>query len=77
MVITLFILIISIVIVYAFIPKLQKNNETKTIVIFSIFLLIGTALNIGIALHLKIPSPIDLITFIFTPIREFIISLSK
>ncbi|MDM5248497.1 hypothetical protein [Lysinibacillus sp. G4S2] len=77
MVVTIFIVIISIVLAYAFIPKLQKNNETKTIVIFSIFLLIGTALNIGIALNLKIPSPIDLITFIFTPIKEFIVSLSK
>ncbi|MFJ8462192.1 hypothetical protein ACIQ57_24245 [Lysinibacillus xylanilyticus] len=77
MVITFFILIISIVIAFAFIPKLQKNNETKTIVIFSIFLFIGTALNIGITLNLKIPNPIDLITFIFTPIREFIVSLSK
>ena len=77
MVITMFILIISIVIAYAYIPKLQKNNETKTIVIFLIFLLIGTALNIGIALNLKIPSPTDLITFIFSPIREFIVSLSK
>ncbi|WP_223554153.1 hypothetical protein [Lysinibacillus sphaericus] len=77
MVVTIFIIIISIVLAYAFIPKLQKNNETKTIVIFSIFLLIGTALNIGIALNLKIPSPIDLITFIFTPIKEFIVSLSK
>ncbi|WP_285395256.1 hypothetical protein [Lysinibacillus sp. fls2-241-R2A-57] len=77
MVVTIFIIIISIVLAYAFIPKLQKNNETKTIVIFSIFLLIGTALNIGIALNLKIPSPIDLITFIFTSIKEFIVSLSK
>lgn len=77
MVITFFILIISIVIAFAFIPKLQKNNETKTIVIFSIFLLIGTALNIGIALNLKIPSPTDLIIFIFSPIRDFIVSLLK
>lgn len=77
MVITFFILIISIVIAFAFIPKLQKNKETKTIVIFSIFLLIGTALNIGIALNLKIPSPTDLIIFIFSPIRDFIVSLLK
>lgn len=77
MVITIFIFIISTVIAFAFIPKLQKNKETKTIVIFSILLLIGTALNIGIALNLKIPSPTDLLTLIFSPIRDFIVSLSK
>ncbi len=77
MIMTIFILIISSIIAFAFIPKLKKNKETKTIVIFSIFLLIGAALNIGVSLKLKIPSPLDLITFIFSPIKDLIVSLTK
>jgi len=77
MIMTIVILIISAVIAFAFIPKLKKNKETKTIVIFSIFLLIGAALNIGVSLRIKIPSPLDLITFIFSPIKELIVSLIK
>ncbi|MGE7694546.1 hypothetical protein ACQKNC_10555 [Lysinibacillus sp. NPDC094177] len=77
MIMTIFILIISTVIAFAFIPKLIKNKETKTIVIFSIFLLIGAALNIGVSLRINIPSPLDWITFIFSPIKDLIVSLTK
>ncbi|MEY9977405.1 hypothetical protein [Lysinibacillus sp. RC79] len=59
------------------IPKFNLNKETKTIVIFSIFLLIGVALNIGVSLRIKIPSPLDLLTFIFSPIKDLIVSLTK
>lgn len=37
MIMTMVILIISAGIAFAFIPKLKKNKETKTIIIFSIF----------------------------------------
>ncbi|MFB7155798.1 MULTISPECIES: hypothetical protein [unclassified Lysinibacillus] len=77
MIMTIFILIISASIAFAFIPTLKKNKETKTIVIFSIFLLLGAALNIAVSLRLKIPSPLDLITFIFSPIKDLIVSLTK
>lgn len=77
MMMAIFILIISAVIAFAFIPTLKKNKETKTIVIFSIFLLLGTALNIAILLKVKIPSPLDLITYIISPIKDYIVSLTK
>jgi len=77
MVMMLFILGISSIIAFAFIPKLKKQKETKTIVTFSIILLLATALNIGVALKLNIPSPFDFITFIFSPIKNLIISLTK
>lgn len=77
MMMTIFILGITAVIAFAFIPTLKKNKEAKTIVIFSIFLLLGAALNIGVSLNLNIPSPLDLITFIFSPIRDYIVSLTK
>ncbi|MGE7112322.1 hypothetical protein [Lysinibacillus sp. NPDC047702] len=77
MVMTLFILVISSIIAFAFIPKLNKKKETKTIITFSILLLLAAALNIGVALKLKIPSPLDFITFIFSPIKDLIVSLTK
>ncbi|MFJ3389522.1 MULTISPECIES: hypothetical protein [unclassified Lysinibacillus] len=77
MIMTIFILLITAVIAFAFIPKLNKNKETKTIVIFSIFLMLGAALNVAVSLRFKIPSPIDLITFIFSPIKDLFISMTK
>lgn len=77
MVLAVAILIISVIVAIIFIPKLKKQQETKSIVVFSILLLIGTALNMAIALKVHIPSPLDLITFIFTPIRDYIVSLTK
>ncbi|MEB2279555.1 hypothetical protein LAV73_05995 [Lysinibacillus xylanilyticus] len=77
MIMTIFILLITAVIAFVYIPKLKKSNETKTIVIFSIFLMLGAALNIAVSLRFKIPSPIDLITFIFSPIKDLFVSLTK
>jgi len=77
MVMTIFILIITACIAFAYIPTFKKNKETKMIVIFSIFLLLGAALNIGVSLNLNIPSPLDLITFIFSPLKDYIVSLTK
>ena len=77
MILAVAILIISVILALIFIPKLKKQQDTKAIVVFSILLLIGTALNMGIALKIHIPSPLDLITFIFTPIRDYIVSLTK
>ncbi|WP_155591296.1 hypothetical protein [Lysinibacillus cavernae] len=77
MVLAVAILVMSVILVLIFIPKLKKQQDTKTIVVFTILLLIGTVLNMGIALRIHIPSPLDLITFIFTPIRDYIVSLTK
>ncbi len=75
MFITLAILIIAALIAYFVIPPLKKKRETKTIVVFSIFLVVGTALNIALGLNINVPSPLDLIALIFKPIRELIITL--
>ncbi|MGE7093740.1 hypothetical protein ACQKII_20255 [Lysinibacillus sp. NPDC048646] len=75
MFITLAILIIAALIAYFVIPPLKKKRETKTIVVFSIFLVVGTALNIALGLNINVPSPLDLISLIFKPIRELIITL--
>lgn len=77
MVLAIVILIIAIIVALIFIPKLKKQQDRKAIIVFSFLLLIGTALNMGIALKIHIPSPLDLITFIFTPIRDYIVSFTK
>ncbi|KGR83151.1 MULTISPECIES: hypothetical protein [Lysinibacillus] len=77
MVLAVAFLIIAIIVALIFIPKLKKQQDRKAVVVFTILLLIGTALNMGIALKVHIPSPLDLITFIFTPIRDYIVSFTK
>ncbi|MGY4795974.1 hypothetical protein MHB40_12960 [Lysinibacillus sp. FSL K6-0057] len=77
MVLAVAILIISIIVALLFIPKFKKQQDKKTIIVFSFLLLIGTALNMAIALKVHIPSPLDLITFIFTPIKDYIVSFTK
>ncbi|KOY81636.1 hypothetical protein I6G82_08000 [Lysinibacillus macroides] len=77
MILAIAFVLLSIIIAFLMIPKLKKQQETKTVVVFSILLLIGTALNIGIALKINIPSPLDVITFILTPIKEYIVSFTK
>ncbi|MFM9533742.1 MULTISPECIES: hypothetical protein [Lysinibacillus] len=77
MVLAVAFLIIAIIVALIFIPKLKKQQDRRAVVVFTILLLIGTALNMGIALKVHIPSPLDLITFIFTPIRDYIVSFTK
>ena len=66
------ILIICVVIMFLIIPKLKREKETKTIWVFSILMIIGTALNIAIILNVKIPSPLNIIIIILKPISEFL-----
>lgn len=75
MFISITILIVSIIIAYIIIPPLMQKGEKKSIVVFTIILTIGAILNIAIGLKMNVPSPLDFITFIFMPIRKFLISL--
>lgn len=75
MFISITILIVSIIIAYIIIPPLMQKGEKKSIVVFTIILTIGAILNIAISLKMNVPSPFDFITFIFMPIRKFLISL--
>ncbi|MFJ5788588.1 hypothetical protein ACIQXW_06900 [Lysinibacillus sp. NPDC097162] len=75
MFITIVLLFASLIIAFSVIPSLMKKGEKKTIIVFSIILTIGTALNIAIGLKKNIPSPLDFITFIFTPIRKLLLTL--
>lgn len=68
------VILVSLIIAYIMIPPLLKKGEKKTIFAFSILLFIGATLNIAISLKINIPSPLDFITFIFTPIRKMLLS---
>lgn len=71
MFIALGILVISLAIVLVERPKLKKEGK-KTSLDISIFLVIGTSLNIAISLQTFIPSPLDAIMYIFHPISDFL-----
>lgn len=74
MFISMIVILVSLMITYIMIPPLLKKGEKKTIFAFSILLFIGAILNIAIGLKINIPSPLDFITFIFTPIRKMLLS---
>jgi hypothetical protein len=75
MLITIVFVVFSLAIAYSVLPNLKKKGEKKTIIVFSIILSIGAALNIAIGLKKNIPSPLDFITFILTPIRKLLLTL--
>lgn len=74
MFISMIVILVSLMIAYIMIPPLLKKGEKKTIFAFSVLLCIGAILNIAIGLKINIPSPLDFITFIFTPIRKMLLS---
>lgn len=77
MFITLGILTITALIIYFGKPMLLKNGDRKTTSAFYILLFIGTALNIGVALNIHIPNPLDLIAAIFNPFADFMKTVLK
>lgn len=54
------------------IPKLIKNKLFKELIVFFLLLLAGTGLGIARSINLELPSPLDLITFIYKPISDTI-----
>lgn len=74
MFISIVVILISLIIAYIMIPPLLKKGEKKTLFAFSILLFIGAILNIANSLKINLPSPLDFITFIFTPIRKMLLS---
>ncbi|MGE7918087.1 hypothetical protein ACQKM9_03940 [Viridibacillus sp. NPDC093762] len=74
---TIGILVISTAISLFEMPKLLKNNKTKELWVFIILLLIGTSLSIAVCLKVKLPNPLDWITFIYKPFSEFIMTTLK
>lgn len=66
------VIIVTFFIVIIEVPKLFRNRRIKELFMFFILVFIGLALNIANSLHMKLPSPIDLINYIYTPIGNII-----
>lgn len=64
------ILLIVVVIVRFEVPSLLLKKNKKELVVFLLFLSIGTGLGISQALGKPIPNPMDLLTFILRPIND-------
>ncbi|KQX45982.1 hypothetical protein ASD40_19345 [Paenibacillus sp. Root444D2] len=69
------ILSITTVIAILEIPSLLKKRKYKEFVIVCCLLLLGTVLSIAQSLHMKVPNPLDFITFVFQPFSKLILRL--
>lgn len=54
-------------------PSLMKKRLYKEFVIVCCLVLLGTILSIAQSMHMKLPNPLDLITFVFQPCSDFIL----
>ncbi|MEK4402873.1 hypothetical protein MKZ26_00345 [Sporosarcina sp. FSL K6-6792] len=64
------ILLIVVAIVRFEVPSLLLKKNKKELVVFLLFLSVGTGLGIAQALGKPIPNPMDLLTFILRPIND-------
>lgn len=69
------ILVATAVIAILEIPSLKKKRMYKDLVIFCCLLLLGTLLSIAQSLRMKLPNPLDLITFVFQPFSKFLLGI--
>jgi hypothetical protein len=69
------ILLVSTVIGILEFPSLLKKKKYKDFVIVSCLLLLGTLLSIAHCVHMKLPNPLDLITFVFQPFSKLLLRL--
>ncbi|MDN4106423.1 hypothetical protein [Paenibacillus polymyxa] len=58
-------------------PMLLKNKFIKELWIFSLLLIVGVMLGVLQTLHLPVPNPTEIITVIFKPISNEILSIFK
>jgi len=66
------VILLAIVIAVFEVPNLLKNRLLKELLVFLILLVAGTGLGIARSMELELPSPLDLISFIYKPISDAI-----
>ncbi|KRF07180.1 hypothetical protein ASG89_17705 [Paenibacillus sp. Soil766] len=66
------ILLASAVIAMLELPSLMKKRLYKEFGIVCSLILLGTILSIAQSMHMNVPNPLDLITFVFQPCSDFI-----
>jgi predicted neutral ceramidase superfamily lipid hydrolase len=54
-------------------PSLKKKRLYKEFVIVCCLILLGTILSIAQSMHMNLPNPLDLITFVFQPFSKLIL----
>ncbi|MGG1550201.1 hypothetical protein [Paenibacillus ferrarius] len=55
------------------IPALWKKKQHKDFMIFCGLLLLGSILGIAHSLRMKLPNPLDFISFVFQPVSKVLI----
>ncbi|MBD0383012.1 hypothetical protein [Paenibacillus sedimenti] len=71
------ILIAAALIVIIEVPALWRKKWIKEIWVHAILLLIGTGLSIALSLRVKIPNPLDWITFVYKPFSDLLANWLK
>ncbi|MGO0063242.1 hypothetical protein ACTID9_24990 [Brevibacillus fluminis] len=66
------ILIAILVICFIEVPSLLKKKQRRELWTFSVLLLIGTGLNIALALHIELPNPLDWIIAVYKPVSDMV-----
>ncbi|WP_042474415.1 hypothetical protein [Bacillus ndiopicus] len=66
----MFVAVIVIVIIGSQWTALRDNKEPATKWLFFIILILGTVIAAALSFDIQIPSPLDLVTFIFQPISD-------
>ncbi|PID14965.1 hypothetical protein CSV63_09190 [Sporosarcina sp. P34] len=69
------ILLIAAAIAWFEVPSLLEKKHKKELLAFSIFLTIGVALSIVLAFGKTLPSPMELLTFLFTLLTDLMAPL--
>jgi len=59
------------VIIAIVVPRLVRGHLIRELWVFSLLLLLGTALSIAEAIHIWIPTPMDWMIVIYKPIYDF------
>ncbi|AZS13427.1 hypothetical protein [Paenibacillus lutimineralis] len=54
------------------VPSLMKNKYTKDLWVFSILLLIGVTMNVIVNVFQNVPTPLNALTTLFTPLNNLL-----
>lgn len=71
------IIIAILIICFIEVPALIRKQQKRELWAFSVLLLIGTCLNIALALHIELPNPLDWIIAVYKPVSDEVDKLLK
>jgi len=71
------IMAVAVIIAMVEVPGLWKKNYRKEVWVYMLLLLLGTGIGIAESLSVKVPNPLDWITYLYKPFTEFIRSIFK